>query len=102
MMIYLSPQFNALPALALSVAGDTITINGEDLDLSPMEDGDTLDAEAVDTPYIQEAIRKEAGVLHVTVLFPLRYGAPDEAKSPVPITVTEDGPVTLPPNGDVP
>jgi hypothetical protein len=51
-----------------------------------------LDAEAVDAPYIQEAILMEAGVLHVTVLFPLRSGAPDEAKSPGPITVIEDGP----------
>jgi hypothetical protein len=100
--ITLSPQVNAMDDLSLSVDGDTITINGDVLDLSPMNDGDTLDAEAVDNPYVIETIRTANGTLYLTLLFPLRRGAPDEARFPQPITITTDGPVPLPANAAPP
>lgn len=99
-IIDLAPQFNTMPSLTLSVTGDTLTICGEDLDLSAMDDGDWLDAEDVDSPYINDRIEKAGGMIHIRLLFPLRYGAGEAARFPDPITVTADGPVALPANGD--
>lgn len=98
--ITLSPQFGEMAALAITVAGDTITINGDDLDLSPLEDGDVLDREAVDSPFLVDDVRKLVATIHITLLFPLRHGAPEAARFPAPISMAADGPVALPPNGD--
>lgn len=98
--ITLSPQVSKRPALAVSVAGAVITINGDELDLSSLEDGDWLDEGATGSPIVQGKVTREAGVIHIRLLFPIRYGAPDSARYPAPIEVTADGPVALPANGD--
>jgi hypothetical protein len=82
--------------LALSAAGNVLTINGEDLDLSALEDGDVLPFGAVDHPMIAGDITKEGGQITVTVLLPHGWPAPEDARFADPISVTEDGPIALP------
>lgn len=100
--IRLSPQQSNLPALTLSVSGTTIHICGESLDLSPMSDGDVLSAEAVDNIYVVGDIAREGDNLLLTLLFPTRHTASDEARFPQPIFVSVDGPLTLPDIGKDP
>lgn len=96
----LAPQVSLRPALTVAVAGRTLILGGDEIDLSPLAEGDILPAEAIDHPHVVDKIRREDGVIHVTLLFPIRPGAPEAALFPLPISVTTDGPVALPPNGD--
>ena len=96
----LAPQVSLRSALTVAVAGETLIVCGDAIDLSPLGEGDILPGEAIDHPSIADKIRREGGVIQVTLLFPIRADAPEAARFPEPITVTADGPVTLPPNGD--
>jgi hypothetical protein len=87
-------------ALTLLASGKTLVICGQELDLTAMEDGDRLPAAAVGSDFVNDAIAQENGVISITLLFPIRYGAPYEARFPSVIDVDQDGIVTLPPNGD--
>lgn len=86
-------------SLALSVDGDSLKINGADLDLGRVQEGDTLPAEAVDSPWINGNVTRSDGVLSVTIRLP--HGPDDDAPArwPEPIEV-ENGPVTLPSWGE--
>lgn len=99
-LITLASQVCGEGALSVSVAGESITVNGDTLDLSGLVEGEPLDFYELGYPWLADNIRRIDGVIHISLLFPLRYGAPEEARFPAPISVTADGPVTLPPNGD--
>jgi hypothetical protein len=62
--------------LTLSCAGDVLTINGAALDLSAMDDGDTLPIGSVDHPMIAGDITKSGGQIAVTLLLPHGLPAP--------------------------
>lgn len=99
MKICLSPV-NMDKQLTASVSGDIITINGQVLDLSPLQEGDTLPAGAIDSPWILGDVSRIGGDIHLTVVMPYWGNAPKEARFPaaysVPMTVLE-GDVPLPP-----
>lgn len=101
MHITLSPQRRD-ETLILTRTGDTLTLNGQALDLSVIPEGATIPAEAIDSPWICGPITREAGVLHLHLLLPhgpIPHPAPPEADAvrfPQPITVTGNGPITLP------
>lgn len=82
--------------LTASIAGDTITINGGLLDLSALEEGDTLPGEAVDHPLVIGTIARVLGEIRISLLFPIGHPAPDEARFPADIVMLEDGNVPLP------
>jgi len=83
--------------LELSRSGDTLIIDGETFDFSPLADGATLPAEAIDSDWFTAPVERIDGVLHVTLTLPHGANAPDETRFPAPITLTGDGPVSLPP-----
>ena len=85
-------------ALSLSAAGDTLTINGSNLDLSALEDGDVLEAGAVEHPLVSpvDPITRTDGMITITLLLPTGWPAPEAARFAAPVVVTEDGPITLP------
>jgi hypothetical protein len=85
--------------LEVDVAGSTITINGLSLDLSPLEDGDQISAEATGCASVEDVISRTGDTITVRLLFPIRPDAPDTAKYPAPIIVAQDGPVELPQTG---
>lgn len=85
--------------LSISVSGDIVTINGDPLDLSVIPTGATLPHGAIDSEWIAGPIeRDDAGILTVTIRLPHAHNAPEARRFPVPIIVTEDGPITLPDN----
>jgi hypothetical protein len=96
----LAPQVSLRPALTVTAVGQTLIVCGDAIDLSPLEEGDILPVEAVDHPSIADKVRRKGWVIDVTLLFPIRADAPAAARFPAPITVTADGQVDLPPNGD--
>ena len=99
MIINLSPTQvlpGQTPALSMSVDGDTLTIDGTALHFAPLDDGDTLPADAVAHDSILGDVTRQGGEIHLTVLLPIGPGAPEAARFPEPIHAT-GGPVELPP-----
>ncbi|WP_109468530.1 hypothetical protein [Albibacillus kandeliae] len=86
--------------LALSVAGDALTINGEVFDFSGLAEGATLPNSAVACAWLASDVERVAGVLHLSLILPHGADAPEETRFPAPLIVTEDGPVALPPNSN--
>ncbi|MNJ40967.1 Caudovirales tail fiber assembly protein [compost metagenome] len=82
--------------LAVTKAGDTLVINGVALDFSRLEEGSTLDAEAVGSDWIVQAVERVNGNLAVTLRLPHAANAPEIARFPVDIINPADGPVHLP------
>jgi len=84
------------PETALSVAGETLTIDGTPYDLSVIPDGGEGWPEG-ETPFIAPIIRQD-GVIRATVI--VRLGddaAPDQPTDPAHWIVTaQDGPVLIP------
>lgn len=99
MKIYLSPASMGEQLIA-GVSGDTITLNGVALDLSPLLEGEVLPGAAVSNIWVTGDIRRIAGEIHLTLRLPHGANAPDETCFPaayeVPMTVL-DGEVPLPP-----
>jgi len=96
MQITFSPQRRDTP-LALSRSGDTLTINGEAFDFSPLPEGATLPQEAITGDWFAGPVERIDGELHLTLALPHGANAPHETLFPAPITLTGDGPVALPP-----
>lgn len=97
MQIKLSPV-RAEESLSVSRQGDILTVNGEEFDFSPLPDGATLPLEAIDSDWFSGPVERIDGVLHVTLRLPHGANAPEATRFPEPITLTEDGPVSLPPH----
>ena len=96
MIINLSPQLGGA-IYTLERQGDTLIIDGESFDFSPLQPGDELSSEAVNCPHFVGDIKKSAsGELEVTLVLSHETDAPEEVRFPEPLTVTEDGPVLLP------
>lgn len=82
--------------LTATRTGDVLTLNGEELDFGPLPDGATLPREAIDSPWIAGDVTRENGVLTVPVVLPHGANAPEATRFPEQITLTGDGPVSLP------
>jgi hypothetical protein len=94
--ILLSP-YEPLPeetGLSLSVSGDVLTVNGEELDFGPLPEGAVLPSEAIGNDYVIGAERQN-GELGLTLRFPVRSDASEQARFPQPLTVSA-GRVELP------
>lgn len=96
MQITLSPARRATP-LTLERTGDALTINGELFDFTPLPEGATLPREAIASDWFAGPVERIGGVLHLTLVLPHGAKAPQETLFPVPLTLTGNGPVTLPP-----
>jgi hypothetical protein len=90
-------------ALALSLSGDVLTINGEALDLSGIPTGATLPRDAVDCAWLASDIKRdEDGTLCLSLILPHGFIADpwsDAARAvlyPSVIEVTKNGAITLP------
>jgi hypothetical protein len=80
----------------LAVSGDTLIINGETFDFTPVDEGDILEAEAITSEYIVGNVTRTEGQLQITLILPHGYPAPESTRFPEPIVNPPDGPVTLP------
>ena len=93
--INLSPQVRA-GTLTVSKSGDALTINGVVYDFTPLTEGSTLPAAAVDCEYIVGPVSRVDNEIELTLLLPITANASEAAKYPEPITMTTDGEVALP------
>ena len=96
MKITLSPMRSDTP-LTVARDGDTLTINGETFDFSEVAEGATLSREDAGCQWLAGDVRREDGVLHMTLILPHGPNAPQETRFPAPITVEDDGPIEIPP-----
>lgn len=96
MRINLSPQFSDTDTIKAVRLGDTLTINGEPFDFSPLPDGATLPAGAIDSPHFAGPVERIGGELHLTLRFPHSWDASEALRFPEPIHMTGDGPVPFP------
>lgn len=95
MIIQLSPQVNP-SKLTVSKQGDSLTINGELFDFSPLTAGSMLPAVAVGSDFIIGNVYRKDGQLNITLLLPILFDAPAPATFPTPIINPPDGEIDLP------
>ena len=95
MKINFSPQVRE-DTLAVTKAGDALTINGVTYDFAQLPENATLPATAVGCEYIVGDVTRVNGDIELTLLLPITPQASEAARFPAPITVTADGPITLP------
>mgnify|MGYP006976780472 CR=1 FL=1 len=82
--------------LTVIKTGDILTINGKTYDFGPLAEGATLPREAVDSEWIVSDVERIDGKIHLTLILPHGPNPPQEVAFPDPITVSTDGPITLP------
>ncbi len=82
--------------LDLARDGDRLVVNGAVLDFAPLPDGASLPRAAISCPWIAGDVRRDGGILQIPIILPIGRDAPPAARFPAPLTVTGDGPVTLP------
>ncbi|RBB96807.1 hypothetical protein C3E97_029970 [Pseudomonas sp. MWU12-2115] len=95
MIINLSPQRRE-DTLTIFKVGDILTINGETFDLSPIQEGDTLPASAISSPWFLNKVERIGGELELTLIFPNPQNFSPEQAFPVPLVGVPDGAVMLP------
>jgi hypothetical protein len=95
MKIILSPQRRD-DILTVIKNGDVLTVNGEDFDLSPINEGDTLPREAISSIWFSEQVDRIDGELVVTLLFPNPWNYSQAQAFPVPLENVPDGLVIFP------
>lgn len=79
-----------------TVDGDTLWIEGVELDFSPLPEGAILPAEAVDCKYFLDKITRRNGVIELTLFQPHGANAPAESRVNRTVNV-EVGDVPFPP-----
>lgn len=82
--------------LTLEVSKDVLTVNGVDLDFTPLKDGDMLSANAVGHDSVLGVVSRVEGDIQITLQMPYRQGSPEFVKYPDPVIVSEDGKVKVP------
>ena len=97
MKIKLSPVRSDSQPLVASVAGDVITVNDTEYDLSPLAIGEELPAPE---PFTGSIVRDDHGVIHLTLMLPHGVNAPHETRFPAafsePMDIA-DGEIPVPP-----
>lgn len=108
MKIKLSPVLDDSTPLQATVKNeDTIVINGELFDFSPLQAGETLPVAAIGgaSPFVSDIERDKSGELHFTLRLPHGSSAPQETLFPAaydtPIDI-DSGELPVPPYEEVP
>lgn len=100
MQISFSPQRRDDQLIASKV-GDILTINGESFDFSGLPDGATIPDGTVPCPWVIGPVERISGEIHLTLILPHGRNPSQAVAFPEPISVTEDGPISLPENSHV-
>lgn len=93
MKIIFTPQYNpGAPRPELSVEGDVLTIDGEELDFGPLEEGEAISGLDVGHPMFShyDPVRRVNGVVEMVLVLPV-----SETKAIVTAEVAS-GPVEVP------
>lgn len=93
MFIKLNPQYSD-EVLSVVRRGDELTINGDVLDFSQLDEGSILPAGSIDCGYVVGPVERIEGKVHLTLLLPIQRAVFTEE---LPIIVDpSDGPIILP------
>jgi len=95
MKINLSPQSRDV-GLEVLRAGDVLTINGEAFDFSPVGNGDTLPAAAIDSMWFAGPVERHEGELELTLFLPLPMNFSPAQAFPKPLLNVPDGQILFP------
>lgn len=95
MRINLSPQRRD-DVLEVIKSGDSLIINGEIFDFTPLGVGDTLPASAVSSEWFWGDIDRTESGISLTLFLPLPWNFSQEQAFPVPLDYVPDGPVVFP------
>jgi len=76
--------------------GDSLCINGETFDFSPIPEGATLPKEAVDCLWLASDVDRVDGSIVLTLVVPHGSKAPKETLFPGSVVVESDGEVDVP------
>ncbi|QDH84276.1 hypothetical protein Axy14_025 [Achromobacter phage vB_AxyS_19-32_Axy14] len=82
--------------LAVSKAGDALTINGEVFDFSQLPDGSLLPQAAINCEFIIGDVKRQDGVLTIPLLLPHAIDASEAARFPEDMINPADGLLELP------
>ncbi|MFU2327725.1 hypothetical protein [Pseudomonas sp. NFX98] len=95
MRIVLEPQRRD-DHLEVVKAGDTLSVNGEIFDFSPVVEGDTLPATAIHSGWFTGQVDRINGELVLTMILPNPWNFSPEQAFPIPLESVPDGPVVFP------
>ncbi len=76
--------------------GDSLVLNGEVFDFSPLAEGDTLPAAAISSAWFAGQVERLNGELDLTIFLPLPINYSQAQAFPVPLVNVPDGAVALP------
>lgn len=83
-------------ALSVFRSGDSLVLNGEAFDFSPLADGDTLPATAINSQWFAGQVDRIDGQLALTIFLPLPINFSPEQAYPEPLLDVPEGIVSLP------
>lgn len=95
MQIKFNPQRRD-DGLTVVKQGDALIVNSITYDFSPLPEGATLPAEAIDSDLFSGPVERVDGEIVLTLTLPHGPNPSNAVAFPEPITVTADGPVQLP------
>lgn len=95
MQIKFNPQRRD-DTLTVVKQGDALIVNGVTYDFSPLPEGATLPAEAIDSDLFSGPVERINGEIVLTLTLPHGPNPSHAVAFPQPINVTADGPVELP------
>nr|WP_279153298.1 tail fiber assembly protein [Pseudomonas mosselii] len=94
--ILLSPVY-LTRSLSMSRTGDVVRLNGAVCDFGRLAEGSSLPASAIQSEWFDGQVDRVEGNLHLRIRLPHGPNAPEETRFPVPIVVSVDGLIALPP-----
>lgn len=78
-------------SLTLEKLGDSLIINGEEFDFSPLEEGQIIPKDAINSEWIADEVTRIEGHINVTIISPLKRGYTEESAYPAPLLDAKDG-----------
>lgn len=94
--IKLSPQRRDDDELEIAKRENTLIINGVEYNFTPLGEGASITAEAIDCKFIVGEVKNTNDVIDITFILPIKINASNQARFPQPIFVENDGKVVLP------
>ncbi len=95
MIIKLSPVRYDV-TYTLTKQGDTLIINDEPFDFSPLQEGDLLPLDSIKSEWFAGDVTRTNGELIIPLLFPHGINAPYSSRYPAPLLIAKNGPIDLP------
>ena len=76
--------------------GDSLIINGEEFDFSPLLEGERLPMNAINSDFFAGAVERHEGVLFIPIRLPISEALAETIGIPGPIVNAPDGALALP------